>query len=55
MTNSKNLREYEILQLKSRRLGSLVQKQFNMVLNKEREEKQTKGMGTTPSSTEKKH
>ncbi len=37
LKNSKNLREYEILQLKSRRIGNLTQKNFDMIMTKERE------------------
>ena len=39
LNNSKNLREYEILQLKTKHLGVLTQKHFNMIISKEKEEK----------------
>ena len=34
---SKNLREYEILKLKSRKIGFLTQKQFNLISSNESE------------------
>jgi hypothetical protein len=37
---SHNLREYEILRLKTKRLGYLTQRQFNLICSKERESQQ---------------